>query len=282
MRRVKAHLKEHLRNYISGGIVLAYSGGVDSSVLLAVLSEMNKETPFRLRAVIFDSAFQTGAGLTEAFERAMRSGVDVRKEKLDQLAIAGISDNPEERCYLCKRGLFARLLEIAKRDGFATVMDGTNADDAHTYRPGLRALEESGVVSPLKDAGLTKTDIRAIAREMNLNVAERPAAPCLATRFPYGAALTESALRRVANGEAVIRAMLPENTSFRLRVHGDTARVEVTPEEFGAIVEHRLKIVSELKKLGYRYITLDLEGFRSGSMDALVKQSHASINQSVL
>ena len=152
MRRVRAHLKEHLRNYISGGIVLAYSGGVDSSVLLAVLSEMNKETPFRLRAVIFDSAFQTGAGLTEAFERAMRSGVDVRKEKLDQLAIAGISDNPEERCYLCKRGLFARLLEIAKRDGFATVMDGTNADDAHTYRPGLRALEESGVVSPLKDA----------------------------------------------------------------------------------------------------------------------------------
>ncbi len=271
--RVKERLKGHLRNYAPGGILLAYSGGVDSSVLLAVLAEMNDETPFRLRAVIFDSALQAGAGLDEAFERARRRGVDVRMEKLDQLAVAGFSENPEDRCYLCKRELLARLLKIAEENGYATVMDGTNADDIHTYRPGLRALEESGVVSPLKDVGLTKADVRAIARDMDLHVSERPAAPCLATRFPYGAKLTEDVLKKVADGEAVLRGMLPENTPFRIRVHGDIARLEVPPVAFGVIMEQRHQLVDALKTLGYRYINLDLEGFRSGSMDSLVKQS---------
>lgn len=277
MQGLKNRLKTHLRGLAPEGIVLAYSGGVDSSVLLAVLVEMRREDAgLRFRAVIFDSPLQAGSRIQEAFEKARADGVDIQLETMDPLDIPGFAGNPPDRCYMCKREMLAKLASDAVRNGFRTVIDGTNADDVKTYRPGLKALSESGVRSPLKELGMTKSDVRSIAREMGLAVAVRPASPCLATRFPYGARLTADAIGRVAAGEEELRRILPDNTPCRMRVDGDTVRIEVPPENFSDIAEHREQLLARLKALGYVYITMDMEGFRSGSMDAFLK-SEASI-----
>lgn len=148
------------------------------------------------------------------------------------------------------------------------IMDGTNEDDLHVYRPGLRALKELGIISPLAEEKVTKAEVRELAEEYGLSVASKPAMPCLATRFPYGTDLTYEKLEKVEKGEAFIRKLGLYN--LRLRVHGGIARVEVDEQEIAKILQHREEIVRYLRQLGYSYITLDLEGFRSGSMDEVL------------
>ena len=146
-------------------------------------------------------------------------------------------------------------------------MDGTNGDDVHVYRPGRRALKEFGVISPLEAIGICKADIRAMARDLGLSVASKPSAPCLATRFPYDTAITSEAIQRVLEGEKVLHQLLGSTGSIRLRVHGAIARIELEESLLSAAFEKRNELVGALKALGFDYVTLDLEGFRSGSMD---------------
>jgi len=186
--------------------------------------------------------------------------------KIDELGEADIAENPVERCYRCKRYLFKKILKEADRLGVSRVIEGTNADDLHVYRPGIRAVRELGIISPLADIGITKEEVRLMAREYGISVAEKPSVPCLATRFPYGTHLTGEKLQKVEEGERFLKALGLYNV--RLRVHGEIARIEVDRQDMPLLMGQKDLAVEYLKKLGYTYITLDLEGFRSGSMDA--------------
>ena len=177
----------------------------------------------------------------------------------------GFADNPKDRCYWCKTYLFSSLGSLAKEHHISTIVDGTNFSDIHGYRPGLKALAELGVVSPLKEAQLTKEEIRALSEQEGLPTWNKPSFACLATRFPYGSRITEEKLRAVEAAEQFLFDLgFPQ---FRVRCHGDMARIEVLPEQLSKLLDNREPVVSRFKELGFDYVTMDLEGFRSGSMD---------------
>jgi uncharacterized protein len=178
-----------------------------------------------------------------------------------------VTGNPPDRCYLCKKEVMKAVRSAAMDAGIINIFDGTNADDVHDYRPGMKALEELGVRSPLLEAGLTKKEIRILAREAGLDVSDKPSNACLLTRFPHDSAIIPDDLRRAEEAELIL-----SNLGFggsRIRVHGELVRIECRKEHFVRIIadEMREKIISALKELGYRYITIDIEGYRSGSMN---------------
>ena len=260
-------LKDRLWQFAPDGVALAYSGGVDSTLLLAVLAGMQKEKPFPFWAVTVRSVFQTENEWEDA--RSNVAGFEVNWQMIcyDPLHCPEIKNNPVDRCYWCKRHFFRKIFSFAEEKQLGWVMDGTNYDDLHVYRPGRKALHELGVISPLASLGITKNDIRALAAELKLKCALKPAAPCMATRFPYGAELTEEAIERVVQGEGLLRKMFPEVSNLRLRVQESIARIEVDREWVPALAAAASTVTEGLKALGFQYITLDLEGFRSGSMD---------------
>ena len=273
IERLIERLKAHLRALAPRGIALAFSGGVDSALLLAVLKAIRDEAGFPLLAVHFHSVLQTPAERAEAERLAAAIGVELAVMDFDPIAIPGVADNPLDRCYRCKRHLFEALVGLARSRGLATIVDGSNADDAHVYRPGRRALRECGVVSPLEDLGIDKARIRAMAAALDLDVAAKPSSPCLATRFPYGTRLDAEAIGRVAEGERTLRALLGSDRDLRLRVHGTLARIELDPGRMAAALAQRERIAAALKSLGFEHVVLDLDGFRSGSMDGPAHRS---------
>ena len=257
-----------------GKVLVGYSGGVDSTFLLhscVQILGVNAVT-----AVVVDHPLMREGTVKEAVRVARDMGAEVRTVPLDLLQVAQISGNSPDRCYHCKIIIFGKLAEISRSEGLGWVLDGTNVDDIDEYRPGLAALEELGVRSPMKEAGLTKSEIREHSRQAGLPTWDRPSAPCLATRFPYGTDLVEEEIVRVRQGEKLlIQAGFPD---LRLRVHVDknveedgitVARIEIPTHDMSRLLTSgSLKeIVASLKGLGYRYVTLDLEGLRSGSMD---------------
>ena len=265
-------LRRMLEELSADGVCAAFSGGVDSSLLLTVLSEISARKPFPLLAVVFATAFHTAEETASAMKQAEELGVPAERVERDVLSDPVLRGNPKDRCYHCKRALFSEMKRIAGAHGIQNLVDGTNADDTKVYRPGRKALEELGVLSPLALCGFTKDEIRAAARELLIPVADKPSTPCLATRFPYGTFMTDEALRRVERGEAVLREFGLK--VVRLRVHGDVARIETDPDGFELAAARRFEIAFALRKEGFPYITLDMEGFRSGSMDEslLMKQ----------
>ena len=265
-------LRRMLEELSADGVCAAFSGGVDSSLLLTVLSEIYARKPFPLLAVVFATAFHTAEETASAMKQAEELGVPAERVERDVLSDPVLRGNPKDRCYHCKRALFSEMKRIAEAHGIQNLVDGTNADDTKVYRPGRKALEELGVLSPLALCGFTKDEIRAAARELLIPVADKPSTPCLATRFPYGTFMTDEALRRVERGEAVLREFGLK--VVRLRVHGDVARIETDPDGFALAAARRFEIAFALRKEGFPYVTLDLEGFRSGSMDEslLMKQ----------
>ena len=259
-------LRRMLEDLSEGGICEAFSGGVDSALLLTVLSELRARKPFPLLAVVFSTAFHTADEIASALKQAEELGVPVELVERDVLSDPVLRRNPRERCYLCKRSLFSEMKRIAASRGIANLVDGTNADDTQVFRPGRKALEELGVLSPLALCGFTKDEIRAAARELLIPVADKPSTPCLATRFPYGAELTDGALRNVERGEAILRDFGMK--VVRLRAHGDVARIETDAEGFELASAKRFEIAFALRReAGFSYVSLDMEGFRSGSMD---------------
>ena len=258
-------LRRMLEELGADGVCAAFSGGVDSALLLTVLSELQEKKPFPLLAVVFATAFHTAEETASALKLAEGLGVPAERVDRDVLSDPVLRTNPKDRCYHCKRNLFSEMKRIAAAHGIRNLVDGTNADDMKVYRPGRKALEELGVLSPLALCGFSKDEIRAAARELLVPVADKPSMPCLATRFPYGTVLTDDALRKAERGEAYLREL--GLNVVRLRVHGDVARIETDAKGFELAAEKRFEIAFELRQIGFPYDTLDLEGFRSGSMD---------------
>lgn len=260
----KAELRRKIAGYASEDVMVAFSGGVDSSLLLKMACEA-REKGRKVYGVFLHTMLHPSGDVQEAEQTAGEIGAEFLELKLDELGAAGIEDNPVDRCYRCKKYLFQRLKDKAEELGIYTVLEGTNEDDLHVYRPGIQAVRELGIISPLAETGFTKEEVRRLAAEYGISVSGKPSAPCLATRFPYGSRLSYEAMRRVETGEAYLKNLGFYNV--RLRVHENIARIEVDSGDFGSVLEHKEEITALLKKLGYSYVTLDLEGFRSGSMD---------------
>ena len=259
-------LRRMLEGLAADGVCEAFSGGVDSALLLTVLSELRTGSPFPLLAVVFSTSFHTADEIASAMKQAEELGVPVELVERDVLSDPVLRQNPKDRCYHCKRSLFSEMKRIAAARGIRNLVDGTNADDTRVYRPGRKALEELGILSPLALCGFTKDEIRAAARELLVPVADKPSTPCLATRFPYGTVLTKEALRNVERGEDCLRGFGMK--VVRLRIHGDVARIETDEEGFELASARRFEIAFALRReAGFAYVTLDMEGFRSGSMD---------------
>ena len=206
--------------------------------------------------------------LEEAKEIAKQLGLEHRIIKSKEIDIPGFSDNPPDRCYFCKKELFGLVKNIAHEKGYNVVFDGSNADDLKDYRPGLKALRELGIESPLSAVGLTKAEIRKLSEELGLPTSTKPAFACLASRFPYGEKITKEKLERVGSVEKSIRDI--GFTQFRVRSHGDLARLEFIPEELDEAWEIREFIYGICKHAGYVYVTIDLEGYRTGAMNEVL------------
>ncbi|GAW91020.1 ATP-dependent sacrificial sulfur transferase LarE [Calderihabitans maritimus] len=269
MNNTAEHKLEKLKNILSemGGVVIAFSGGVDSTFLTKVAHEVLGD---KALAVTATSETYPQHELEEAKRLAGSLGVRHLIIRSEELEVPGFADNPPDRCYHCKKELFSKLKQVAEEQGLAYIIDGSNADDIHDYRPGMKAIRELGVRSPLREAGLTKEEIRELSRAMNLPTWNKPSFACLSSRFPYGDKITREKLRMVGEAENYLRQLGLEQ--LRVRHHGQIARIEVKPDAFPLILKEAPNIVSKLKGLGYNYVTLDLEGYRTGSMNEVLKE----------
>lgn len=251
-------------------VLIGFSGGVDSTFLLAAAKEVLGDN---VLAVIAVSETYPERECVRAKQIAERLGVRYMLVHTRELAYPNFSSNPPNRCYFCKKELFTRLHLLAEERGIMHVADGSNADDVHDFRPGAIALNELGVRSPLREAGLTKSDIRRLSRNMGLSTWNKPAMACLASRFPYGTGIDERKLRMVSKAEEILHQRGFEQ--FRVRHHDSIARIEILPGEFDRLVSSAMRehIVLALKEIGYKYITLDLQGYRTGSMNEVLERN---------
>ena len=249
--------------------VLALSGGVDSSFLCHALTASGAEGAC---AVTLKSDFFPESEIERARMAARSSGIEHYLIDITGLHYELIGSNDPDRCYFCKRGIFAEIKAFAERRGLKDILDGTNADDSDELRPGMKALREMEIISPLKDAGFTKALIRKAARSLGIAAADIPSSSCLATRFPCGERPDREKVKKVAMAEEYLRAK--GIGQLRVRIHGRLARIEVSAGQMSLFCDDSFTevVVSYLKSLGFEYITLDLQGFRSGSMDLHIKQ----------
>ena len=244
-------------------VVVAFSGGVDSSLLLSLAIETLGQE--KVLAAIAVSTIFPQRELKTAKQIARQIGVELIEFRTPQLTDSAFTANPTDRCYYCKMLLLSHLKKVAAKRGFAAVVTGTNIDDQRDYRPGLRAEKEMGISQPLQEAAITKADIRALSRRMALPNWNTPSNACLATRVAYNEPITVEKLHRIEKAEQALHDM--GFSQLRVRDHEPIARIEVNSQQIAKAVEMRERILEAVKKLGYAYVTLDLEGFRSGSMN---------------
>ena len=247
-----------------GSVAVAFSSGVDSTFLLKAAHD-----------VLGDNAVALTLNTVSFPEREMKeSEVFCKKEGIKQImieadafSIPGFADNPPDRCYICKRALFSKMKETAAAMGITCVAEGSNLDDMGDYRPGMKAIAELGILSPLREAGMTKADIRALSKELELSTWDKPSFACLATRFVYGERITEEKLNMVEKAEQLLMNL--GFGQFRVRIHGMIARIEIRPSEFEKLLspDAASSINAEFRKLGFEYVTLDLGGYVMGSMN---------------
>lgn len=245
-----------------GSVALAYSGGTDSGLLLKVAKDElgDDVVAFTVISPSFPSFERE-----KARELASSIGVQMIELPTDELSEEEYARNDADRCYYCKKLTFHTIIAEAEARGLRTVADGNNADDAGTQRPGMRAAKELNVRSPLAEAGLTKKEVRELARSLGLSNWDKPSSACLASRVPYGTRITSELLMRIEKAEDAVRSL--GIGQIRVRAHGDIARIEVLPSDFEKLLSNAGPLTKELRSLGFKYVCLDIEGFRSGSLD---------------
>jgi pyridinium-3,5-biscarboxylic acid mononucleotide sulfurtransferase len=245
---------------------VAFSGGVDSGLLCAAAYRALGE---RMLAVTISSPVESLGDVDAARALASQVGFPLRVVEYDDLKNPKFIENPPDRCYYCKLERFYLMQELTQREGYACMVEGSNADDLTDYRPGRRAVSETSTRSPLMELEMGKAEIRALSQALGLLVWNRPSAPCLATRFPYGATISYEGLRQVSDGEKYLHAL--GFSSLRVRHHGSVARLEVAPAEIERLVALRQQINDYFKGLGFTYVAVDLGGYRSGSLNEGLK-----------
>lgn len=260
-----------LSTYLKNGLCLALSGGVDSGLLAGIISGLiwkaNIIQPCRFYAVTFNTPFYSQDEIIAAQELCKslnlnHTVIDIDMRKMPK----SLFKNPKDRCFICKKAMFKHIITFCKEKKLQTIIDGTNFDDLSVYRPGKKALEELGIKSPLAECGFTKIEIRKFAKKLNLHsIASKPSLPCFATRLPYGTFLDIDILQKIAACEHFLHSL--QFIECRLRFHNPVMRIEIPEKKFSAFLKHKAQIISVLKDNGFKYITLDIEGLRSGSMD---------------
>ncbi|MEF8985240.1 MAG: ATP-dependent sacrificial sulfur transferase LarE [Bacteroidales bacterium] len=254
--------------------VIAFSGGVDSTFLAKVASEVLQENLLLVTATSFAFPFHE---LEEAKKLAKQMNIAHKVITSEEMNVPGYSNNPPDRCYYCKSEVFEKIKYVAEQEGYEAVFDGTNAGDTGDYRPGMKALKEKEIESPLKEAGMTKEDIRYHSRQYGLPTADKPAESCLASRFPYGEKIDAGKLDRVSRAELRIKFL--GFTQFRVRSHDNLARLEFIPKEMDQAWEKRSEINNICKEAGYTYVTIDTKGYRSGAMNETLNQKTSVENK---
>lgn len=247
-------------------ICIAFSGGVDSTFLLKAAKEALDKN---VLAITIVSSMNPKREIKESIEFCKEIGVKHILIDADEYSIPEFVANDKERCYFCKKAIFTKIKEKAKNEGFDIVADGSNIDDDSDYRPGMKALKELGIISPLKEANLSKNEIRKICKEINLNVWNKPSMACLASRIPYGTVISRYKLEKVELAEEIL--LNKGFKQFRVRYYDNLAKIEVLKEDINKIIAISDEIIEGFKKIGFNYIALDLEGFRSGSMNEVLK-----------
>ncbi len=245
-----------------GSVVVAYSAGVDSTLVLRVAHDI---LGARVLAATGLSDTYPEEEMAEARALSAEIGVEHVMMRTEELTDPRYAMNSHQRCFFCKNELYTKLRELADERGIEYIIDGTNADDVGDHRPGLRAARQIGVRSPLQEVGMNKDEIREVSNELGLRTWDKPAFACLSSRFPYGTPITVEKLKQVATAERAIRQL--GFTGFRVRHHDSVARLEVDPDDFPRVIELHSEIVGRLREAGYRFVTLDLQGFRSGSLN---------------
>ncbi|MBI5847052.1 MAG: ATP-dependent sacrificial sulfur transferase LarE [Nitrospirae bacterium] len=258
------HLISRLKDAPSA--LLAFSGGVDSSFLLRAL----KISGIPFLAITGKSETVPEKDLEQALSFALQEGVQHRIIMTGELQNESFLNNPPDRCFYCKQDLFQRMRQIAEEERYAAVFDGSNAEDLKDFRPGRKAAQLYGVQSPLAEAGLSKDEIRLLSRKLGINVWNRPSSPCLSSRFPYGQRITLPLLRRVEQAEDFLKSIGLE--IVRVRIHHDVARIELPEHEMALLLDNRQAVAMKLRSFGFNYVSLDLEGFRSGSLNRVLPQ----------
>ena len=253
-----------LQNYLKelGSVLIAFSSGVDSTFLLKTAHDILGDHCIAVTAM---SCSFPKRELKEAKKFCNEEGIRHIVVESEELEIEGFCENPRNRCYLCKRELFEKMIEIAKQENMAAIAEGSNMDDNGDYRPGLNAVAELGIKSPLRYSRLTKDDIRTLSKEMGLNTWDKQSFACLSSRFVYGETISKEKLVMVDQAEQLLLDL--GFHQLRVRIHDKMARIEVMPEEFEKLLKNRVEIIKSLKEYGFSYITMDLQGYRTGSMN---------------